>query len=77
MCPGRRRGQGQNAAQLLSLRSLHSESSDQVSPVTMSHPSPRTVAPPPGLPLYIKDSLKADKVAAVAAAAADGVCLQV
>jgi hypothetical protein len=32
----------------------------QVSLVTMSHPSPRTVAPPPCLPLYIKDSLKKD-----------------
>jgi hypothetical protein len=26
----------------------------------MSHPSPRTVAPPPCLPLDIKDSLKED-----------------
>jgi hypothetical protein len=32
----------------------------QVSLVTMSRPSPRTVAPPPCLPLYIKDSLKED-----------------
>jgi hypothetical protein len=31
-----------------------------VSPVTMSHPSPRTVAPPPCLPLVIKDPLKED-----------------
>jgi hypothetical protein len=30
----------------------------QVSLVTMSHPSPRTVAPPPCLPLYPKDSGK-------------------
>jgi hypothetical protein len=33
----------------------------QVSLVTMSHPSPRTVAPPPCLPLYIKDSLKENR----------------
>jgi hypothetical protein len=32
----------------------------QVSLVTMSCPSPRTVAPPPYLPLDIKDSLKED-----------------
>jgi hypothetical protein len=32
----------------------------QVSPVTMSHPFPRTAAPP-CLPLGIKDSLKEDK----------------
>jgi hypothetical protein len=32
----------------------------QVSLVTMSHPSLRTVAPPPCLPLYIKDLLKED-----------------
>jgi hypothetical protein len=32
----------------------------QVSLVTMSHPSPGTVAPPPCLPLNIKDSLKED-----------------
>jgi hypothetical protein len=32
----------------------------QVSLVTMSHPSQRTVAPPPCLPLDIKDSLKED-----------------
>jgi hypothetical protein len=30
----------------------------QVSLVTMSHPSQRTVAPPPCLPLDTKDSLK-------------------
>jgi hypothetical protein len=30
----------------------------QISLVTVSHPSPRTVAPPPYLPLDIKDSLK-------------------
>jgi hypothetical protein len=33
----------------------------QVSLVTMSHPSQRTVAPPPCLPLYIKDSLKENR----------------
>jgi hypothetical protein len=33
----------------------------QVSLLTMSHPSLRTVAPPPCLPLDIKDSLKEDK----------------
>jgi hypothetical protein len=33
----------------------------QVSLVTMSHPSPRTVAPPPCLPLDIKDVLKKDR----------------
>jgi hypothetical protein len=32
----------------------------QVSLVIMSHPSPRTVVPPPCLPLYIKDLLKED-----------------
>jgi hypothetical protein len=32
----------------------------QVSLVTMSQPSPRTVAPPPCLPLDIKDLLKED-----------------
>jgi hypothetical protein len=32
----------------------------QVSFVTMSHPSPRTVAQPPYLPLDIKDLLKED-----------------
>jgi hypothetical protein len=32
----------------------------QVSPVTMSRPSPRTAAPPPCLPLVRKDSLKED-----------------
>jgi hypothetical protein len=32
----------------------------QVSLVTVSWLSPRTVAPPPCLPLYIKDSLKED-----------------
>jgi hypothetical protein len=31
---------------------------EQVSPVTMSSPSLRTVAPPPCLPMYVKDSLK-------------------
>jgi hypothetical protein len=35
------------------------EAGTQVSPVTMSHPSPRT-AVPPCLPLGIKDSLKED-----------------
>jgi hypothetical protein len=34
----------------------------QVSAVTMSHPSPRNIAPPPCLPPYIKDSLKEDTV---------------
>jgi hypothetical protein len=32
----------------------------QVSPVTVSHPSLRIVAPPPCFPLDIKDSLKED-----------------
>jgi hypothetical protein len=32
----------------------------QVSLVTMSRPSPRTVAPPPCLPVDIQDSLKED-----------------
>jgi hypothetical protein len=32
----------------------------QVSLVTMSYPSPRTVVPPPYLPLDIKDLLKED-----------------
>jgi hypothetical protein len=32
----------------------------QVPLVTMSHPSPRTIAPPPCLPLDIKDSLRED-----------------
>jgi hypothetical protein len=34
----------------------------QVSLVTMSHPSQRTVAPPPCLPLDIKDSLRRMRV---------------
>jgi hypothetical protein len=34
----------------------------QVSPVTMSCPSPRTVAPPPYLSLDIKDLLKEDTI---------------
>jgi hypothetical protein len=33
----------------------------QVSLVVMSHPFPRTVAPPPYLPLFIKYSLKEDR----------------
>jgi hypothetical protein len=33
----------------------------QVSLVTMSCPSPSTVAPPPYLPLDLKDSLKEDR----------------
>jgi hypothetical protein len=45
-----------NAAQLLFLSCL-----TQVSPVTMSRPSLRTVAPPPCLPLDIKDLLKEDE----------------
>jgi hypothetical protein len=45
----------QDAAQLLFLSYLM-----QVSPVTMSHPSPRTIAPSPCLSLDIKDSLKED-----------------
>jgi hypothetical protein len=36
------------------------EEGTQVSPVTISHPSPRNVASPPYLPLGIKDSLKED-----------------
>jgi hypothetical protein len=50
----------QNAAQLLFLSCLHSEKKVgmQVSLVTMSCLSPRTVAPPPCLPLDIKDLLK-------------------
>jgi hypothetical protein len=36
------------------------EVATQVSLVTVSCPSPRTVAPPPCLPLAIKDSLKED-----------------
>jgi hypothetical protein len=32
------------------------EAGPQVSLVTMTHPSPRTAAPPPCLPLGIKDS---------------------
>jgi hypothetical protein len=34
------------------------EAGTQVPCVTMSHPSPRTAAPPPCLPLGVKDSLK-------------------
>jgi hypothetical protein len=49
----------QNAAQLLFLSCLHSERiGRQFSLVTMSCLSLRTAAPPPCLPLYIKDSLK-------------------
>jgi hypothetical protein len=36
------------------------EAGTQVPLVTMSCPSPRTIAPPPCLPLGIKDSLKED-----------------
>jgi hypothetical protein len=36
------------------------EAGMQVSPVTVSRPSPRTVAPPTCLPLDIKDLLKED-----------------
>jgi hypothetical protein len=36
------------------------EAGMQVSPVTMSLPSPRTAAPPPCLPLGINNSLKED-----------------
>jgi hypothetical protein len=52
----------QNTAQLLFLSCLHSEKEvgRQVPLFTMSLPSPRTVAPPPCLPLDIKDSLKED-----------------
>jgi hypothetical protein len=34
----------------------------QVSPVPMPCPSLRSVAPPPALPMYTKDSLKKDGV---------------
>jgi hypothetical protein len=37
------------------------EAGMQVSLVTMSHPSPRTVAPPSCLPLDIKDWLEEDR----------------
>jgi hypothetical protein len=52
----------QDAAQLLFLSFLLSEKDvgTQVSLVTISHYSLRTVAPPPCLPLDIKDSLKED-----------------
>jgi hypothetical protein len=33
----------------------------QISLVTMSRPSPRTVAPSPCLPLYVKDLLKEEE----------------
>jgi hypothetical protein len=36
-------------------------SREQVSLVTLSFPSPRTVAPPPCLPPNIKDTLKEDR----------------
>jgi hypothetical protein len=49
-----------NAAQLLFLSCLYSESGMEVSLVTMSCPSSRTIAPPPCLPLDLKDSLKED-----------------
>jgi hypothetical protein len=49
----------QDATQLLFLSCFKlREVGKQVSLVTMSLPSPRTVAPPPCLPLYIKDLLK-------------------
>jgi hypothetical protein len=55
--PGHRRGKCRTAAspKLFTFR----EAGMQVSPVTMSHPSLRTTAPP-CLPLDIKDSLKED-----------------
>jgi hypothetical protein len=51
-----KRARRQDAAQLLFLNCLR-----QISPVTMSHPSPRTAAPPPCLPLAIKDLPKEDE----------------
>jgi hypothetical protein len=63
MAPVTEGGRRQNAAQLLFLSCiLFREVGLQVSLVTMSHPSLRTVAPPPCLPLYIKDLLKEDAV---------------
>jgi hypothetical protein len=60
--PSHRRGRRQNVAQLLFLRFLHSEGK-QVSLVIVSHTPPTpTVAPPPCLPLYIKDLLKEDEL---------------
>jgi hypothetical protein len=55
--PGHRKGKCRKAAspKLFMFR----EAGMQVSPVTMSCPSPRTAAPP-CLPLDIKDSLKED-----------------
>jgi hypothetical protein len=58
--PAAEESERQNAAQLLFLSCLYSQKDvgRQVSLVTMSRPSPRTVAPPPCLPLDIKDLLK-------------------
>jgi hypothetical protein len=58
--PAAEESERQNAAQLLFLSCLCSEKEvrTQVSLVTMSRPSLRTAAPPPCLPLDIKDLLK-------------------
>jgi hypothetical protein len=54
-----KRARKQNATQLLFLSCfMFIEVGTQVSLVTMSRPSPRTVAPPLCLPLNIKDLLK-------------------
>jgi hypothetical protein len=58
--PAAEGGEGKNAAQLLFLIVYIQRSKEQVSLVTMSRPSPRTVAPPLCLPLDIKDLLKED-----------------
>jgi hypothetical protein len=59
--PSCRRGQGQNAAQLLFLRCLHPESSNRRSPCSWQlqcHATPRTVALLPGFLLYTINSLE-------------------
>jgi hypothetical protein len=64
MAPATEESERQNAAQLLFLNCLLSEKvvETQVSLVTMSRPSQRTVAPPPCLPLDIKDSERGCRV---------------
>jgi hypothetical protein len=58
--PAAEESERQNAAQLIFLSCYIQRSREHGSAVTMPCPSPRTVAPPPCLPLYIKDLLKED-----------------
>jgi hypothetical protein len=59
MAPATEGGEGKMQNSYFS-QVLYIQSREQVSLVTMPYPSLRTVAPPPCLPLCIKDSLKED-----------------